>query len=174
MSAHFDVKQIQFFALEQWPVTVCAWRGCCIEVFARAEHSVAECLATISEAGLSLSKDADHQGAAARMRALDECLARYTFAGHEKAARKRIAEWGRIHDNRAGLAHGRIKATGDGITINHRTFGLKGGPASFTSNFSRMDMLAMLAELEQAQRLLHSHLGQIKAHVSQAKPLPTP
>lgn len=174
MSAHFDVKQIQFFALEQWPVTVCAWRGCCIEVFARAENSVADCLAALGKAGIAIGKDANHQGAMARLRALDDCLARHTFAGHEKTARKRIAEWERICEKRAGLAHGRIKATHDGITIDHRAFGSKSGPVATTKDFSRIAMLEMLAEMEQAQHLLQSHLGQIKAHVAQAKRQPKP
>lgn len=174
MTAHFKVSDIGFFSLEQWPITVCAWRGCCIEVFARAEHSVADCLAVLGKAGIPLNKDAHHQGAAARLRALDECLSRYGFAGHEKTARKRIADWERIHENRAGLAHGRIKATDHGITLDHVAFAIKTGPVSSTRQFSRIAMLEMLAELEEAQGLLHSHLGQIKAHVAQAKAKPAP
>ena len=93
MSVHFDVSKISFFGLDDWSVAVCAWRGCCLEVFARGEQSVADCIEALEGAGLALNKDAFHPGAATRLRALDECLTQYSFGGHEKATRKRIAKW---------------------------------------------------------------------------------
>ncbi|ODS60169.1 MAG: hypothetical protein ABS48_01150 [Erythrobacter sp. SCN 68-10] len=166
MAALFTVSEIGFFSLEHWPITVCAWRGCCIEVFARAEHSVADCLEHLAQAGLKLGRDAAHQGAVARLRALDDCLGRYTFSGHEKHARKHIAEWQKLCEKRTYLAHAKLKATKTGITINHLDFAKRevASPVALT----RVAMLELLAELEEGQRLLHSHLGQIKAHAARA------
>lgn len=170
MSAHFQVSDVGFFSLEHWPITVCAWRGCCIEVFARAEHSVADCLEHLRQAGLELGKDASHQGAVARLRALDDCLAAYTFAGHETHARKHIGAWQKLCEQRAYLAHAKMKATKAGIAINHFEFASKPRETSPPKALGRVEMLELLAELEQGQRLLHSHLGQIKAHAAKAKP----
>jgi hypothetical protein len=172
MSAHFNVKEIGFFSLEQWPVTVCAWRGCCIEVFARAEHSVAECLEALQSAGLSLSKDAYHPGAAARLRALDDCLTRYTFEGQERTARKRIAQWQKLSEIRLYLAHARLVATSNGITIHHITFDGKGRDTLPKRTLTQPEMLALLRELEEAHHLLRTQLGQIRARVTLAIPVP--
>lgn len=170
MSAHFQVSEIGFFSLEQWPVTVCAWRGCCIEVFARAEHSVADCLDVLEKAGLGLTKDAHHLGAVARLRALDECLSRYTFAGHEKAARKRIEDWQKHCDSRNFLAHAKLKATQNGIAIEPIKLEIRKDMAPPPKALTRIEMLELLASLERSQQLLHHQLGQIKALAGTAKP----
>ncbi len=174
MSAHFKVSEIGFFSLENWPVTVCAWRGCCIEVFARAEHSVADCIEVLRAAGLSLSKEAFHPGAATRLRALDECLARYEFAGHEKTTRKRIAQWQKLWERRSYLAHARLVATSTGIAIHLVTFDGKQGNAHPPTVLSQFEMLELLQELEEMHLILRSHIGQIKARVAEAKPIPSP
>lgn len=171
MSAHFNLNEIEFFSLEQWPVTVCAWRGCCIEVFARAEHSVADCLDVLRLAGLSLGKDAQHLGAVARLRALDDCLSRYSFAGHEKKARKRLENWQKQCESRTYLAHAKLKATQSGITIQAINLGSKKGAAAPPKALTRIEMLEFLAELEQAQLLLHQQLGHIRALAATAKPI---
>lgn len=171
MSAHFDIKATGFFSLDQWPVTVCAWRGCCIEVFSRAEHSVADCLRTLEEAGVSLGKDARHPFAGTRLKALADCIARHDFGGHGKAALKRIGEWERLWDTRAFLAHGEVKATAHGIAIRHITFDGKAEKRLPPKQISRFEMLGLLAEMENAQKLLHHQLGQIKAMAGTVKPL---
>lgn len=171
MSAHFKVSEIGFFSLENWPVTVCAWRGCCIEVFARAEHSVADCIEVLRKAGVSLSKDAQHQGAVARLRALDDCLARHTFDGHEKKARKRIEDWQKQCESRTYLAHGKLKATRSGIDIEPIQIGIKKASVPPPKSLTRMGMLEFLADLEHAQLLLHQQLGHIKAGAAKAKPI---
>lgn len=170
MSARFDVSKISFFGLDDWSVAVCAWRGCCIEVFARAEHSVADCLASLHKANLKLSKDATHQGAVARLRALDQCLTRYTFDGHEMHARKIIAAWQTLCEQRSYLAHAKLKATKAGITINHIDFAKR--DVTVPRTLTRGEMLVLLAELERGCGLLHSHLGQIKARAAQAIAVP--
>jgi len=171
MSAHFDFSKISFFGLDDWSVAVCAWRGCCIEVFSRAEHSVADCLSTLQAVGLSLSSEAHHQGAVARLRALNDCMSHYTFGGHENMARKRIEDWQKLCETRTLLAHGKVKATQAGITIQPVTIPRTKGPVIAPRSFSRVGMLELLAELEQSQVLLHQQLGHIKAFAAIAKPL---
>ena len=111
MSVHFDVSKISFFGLDEWSVAVCAWRGCCLEVFARAEHSVADCLRALEFAGLAVGKDGHHPFAATRLKALNACIASHDFGGHGKTAQARIGRWDKVHELRAYLAHGEIKAT---------------------------------------------------------------
>jgi hypothetical protein len=171
MSAHFKVSEIGFFSLDHWLVTVCAWRGCCIEVFSRAEHSVADCLDVLRVAGLGLSKDAQHQGAVARLRALDDCLSRFSFVGHEKKARQRIETWQKLCENRTFLAHAKLTATKIGITIEPINLAPKKEVATPPKALTRIEMLEFLAELEQAQMLLHQQLGHIKAKAAEATPI---
>jgi hypothetical protein len=170
MSVHFDVNKISFFGLDDWSVAVCAWRGCCIEVFSRAEHSVADCLKTLEAAGLKLSNDAYHQGAVARLRALSDCMSSHTFGGHEKGTRKRIESWQKLCEKRTMLAHGKVKATQNGITIEPVSIPSKKGPVIAPMSLSRVGMLEFLADLEQSQLLLHQQLGHIKALATKAKP----
>lgn len=173
MSAHFHISEIEFFSLEQWPVTVCAWRGCCLEIFARAEHSVADCLEVLEQAGLGLTKDARQQCAVARLRALDDCLSRYTFAGHEKTARKRIEDWQKHSESRNFLAHAKLNATQAGIAIEPIKLAIRNDMAPPPTTLTRIEMLEFLAGLERSQRLLHHQLGQIRALAAEAKPIPS-
>jgi hypothetical protein len=171
MSVHFDVSKISFFGLDEWSVAVCAWRGCCIEVFARAEHSVAECILALEAAGIRLSNEAHHPGAVARLRALDECLLAYDFQGHEKMARHRIAAWQEHCDMRTLLAHGKLKAIQTGLRVEPITISVRKGETATPKSFSRFEMLELLADLERCQLLLHQQLGHIKALAGTAKPV---
>jgi hypothetical protein len=171
MSAHFNVNETGFFSLEHWPVTVCAWRGCCIEVFARAEHSVADCLRVIAKAGVVVGKDAFNPFAGNRLKALRTCIAAHDFGGHGNAALRRIEEWERVYEVRAHLAHGEVKATTDGIIVKHITFDGKVETQHPPKTYSRLDMLETLADIEKAQKALHHQLGQIKALAAKAAPL---
>ena len=170
MTAHFDVSKISFFALDEWPVAVCAWRGCCIEVFARAEHSVADCLRKLNAAGVALGRDAHHTFASTRLKTLAQCIAQHDFGGHGKTALNRIAAWEKVYEIRAPLAHGEIKPTANGITIRHIAFDGKAEKQLPIRQMSRLEMLEALAEMEEAQRQLHHQLGQIKALAAKAKP----
>ncbi|MCL9982162.1 MAG: hypothetical protein NBV60_03290 [Erythrobacter sp.] len=171
MTAHFNVNEIGFFSLEQWPVTVCAWRGCCIEVFARAEHSVAECLRALGKAGVAVGKDAHSPFAATRLKCLSTAIRRYDFGRHGKVALERIETWERVYEVRASLAHGRIKATRNGIAIIPVALdGKAEGPAP-PRQISKLNMLKVLAEIEQAQIGLHQQLGQIKVLAPKALPI---
>lgn len=173
MSVHFDVSKISFFGLDDWSVAVCAWRGCCLEVFARAEHSMADCLGTLAKAGVPLGKDARNPFAGNRIKALQASIARADFGGHGKAALKRIEDWERIYQSRAPLAHAEIKATAHGISVNHVTFDGKAEKRHPPKNYTRIEMLEMLANIETAQKALHHQLGQIKAlALKRTKPSP--
>ena len=170
MSVHFDVSKISFFGLDDWSVAVCAWRGCCLEVFARAEHSVADCLRALEKAGIAVGKDARNPFAATRLRALSACIASHDFGGHGKVARTRISRWEKVHELRAYLAHGTVKASGSGVVIQHTTYDGKAETCLPPRQLSRIEMLTVLAELEEVQTLLHHQLGQIKALAAKAKP----
>lgn len=164
MSAHFDVSKISFFGLDDWTVAVCAWRGCCIEVFARAEHSVADCLRTLAGAGVPLGKEALNPFGGNRLKALRACITAQGFGGHGKAALRRIEEWERIYEARAPLAHAAVKATPHGISVSHITFDGKAETRHPPKTYTRLEMLEILANIEAAQKALHHQLGQIKAH----------
>lgn len=163
MSVHFDVSKISFFGLDEWSVAVCAWRGCCIEVFSRAEHSVADCLRTLEKAEVTLGKDARHSFASHRLKALAACIKSQPFGRHGKNALVRIGQWERVYETRAVLAHGEIKASARGVEIKHITFDGKSEKQLPAKQMSRVEMLEALADMETAQRLLHQQLGQIKA-----------
>jgi hypothetical protein len=169
MSVHFDISKISFFGLDEWSVAVCAWRGCCLEVFARAEHSVAGCLRALEASGVQLTRDARHSFASTRLKALATCIKSRPFGGHEKTALARIDQWERVYENRAFLAHGTINATPQGITITLVTFDGKAEKQILIKQMSRIEMLGALAEMEEAQKLLHNQLGQIKALASKNK-----
>jgi hypothetical protein len=172
MSAHFDVSKISFFGLDEWSVAVCAWRGCCLEVFGRAEHSVADCLRELEKAGVATGKDARSPFASARLKALNACIARHDFGGHGKTAMARIAGWESVCELRAYLAHGTVSATKHGVSIQHSVYEGKVERRLPPRQMSRLDMIEALAELERAQMLLHQQLGHIKAAGASAKPMP--
>lgn len=171
MSAHFDVNKISFFGLDDWSVAVCAWRGCCLEVFARAEHSVADCLRALENAGVTVGREARHPFAGTRIKALGACITSHDFGGHGKAAQTRINRWEKVHELRAYLAHGTVKAAGTGAVIQHTTYDGKTENRLAPRQLSRIEMLTILAELEEVQSQLHQQLGHIKALASKAKPL---
>lgn len=172
MSVHFDVSKISFFGLDDWSVAVCAWRGCCLEVFARAEHSVADCLRVLASTGMPLGKDALNPFGGNRLKALRTCIAAQGFGGHGKAALRRIEEWERVYEVRAPLAHAEIKATAHGIIISHITFDGKAETRHPPVTYTQPEMLEILAKIEAAQKSLHHQLGQIKAMALKKKPDP--
>ena len=122
--------------------------------------------------GIPLAKDARHTFAATRLKGLAGCIKGQSFGGHGKAALLRIARWQEIYETRAFLAHGEIKATPQGIAIRHITFSGGTEKQPPIKVMTRIEMLEALAEMEEAQRLLHHQLGQIKAMVAKNKPNP--
>lgn len=138
-----------------------------MEVFARAEHSVADCLRSLENAGIATGKDAHNPFAATRLKALATCIRGHDFAKHGDLALMRIAEWERVYEVRAFLAHGKITATAGGISISHITFDGNAEHRAPAKQLTRFDMLAELAAIEAAQKSLHQQLGQIKARARQ-------
>ncbi|TAD81808.1 MAG: hypothetical protein EAY70_04415, partial [Sphingomonadales bacterium] len=91
------------------------------------------------------------------------CIKSQPFGGHGKAALARIAQWEQVYETRAFLAHGKIEATPQGITIRLITFDGKAEKQLPVKQMSRLEMLQALAEMEEAQTRFHHQLGQIKA-----------
>ena len=59
----FDAQDVN------WDITATAWRGAVLEVFARADVAVDECIAAVREAGRDLAPQAHDSDVANRMRA---------------------------------------------------------------------------------------------------------
>ena len=85
-------------------------------------------------------------------------------------AERRLDAWERIYETRAYLAHGQTRARPDGIVIDLLTFDGKTEKRMPPKHISQMNMLKALAEIEQAQRLMHQQLGHIRALAPAAKP----
>jgi hypothetical protein len=117
-----------------------------------------------------VGRDAHHAFPSGRLKALAACIGRTDFGGHGKATLRRIAEWEKVHEVRAFLAHGTITPTSGGLTIRHSGFDGKTETRHPPRRLSRLEMLEMLAELERAQTRLHHQLGQIKALAARKKP----
>lgn len=168
MSFHFNPEKAGVVSPEQWPVTVCAWRGCCIEVFAQGEHSVADCLNALEIAGIMLPGDARSPAPITRLRGLKACIESHDFGKQGELARQLIDQWENVCKQRASLAHGRIKATADGVIIEHRVFDGKTESPHPPERLSRLDMLISLQEISRAQQLLQQQLRQIEALAADA------
>ena len=172
MTALFHVRELGITQDTLCPITMWAWRGCCIEVFSMAEHSVADCLISLEQAGVHIGKQARNPSASKRLKALSACIKDNGFGGHGKAALKCIAEWERVYERRALLAHGHITATAEGLTIRHITYDGTNETRLEPRPFSRDEMRDALAEIKAAQKALHDQLGQIKSSAKHAKPSP--
>ncbi len=171
MSAHFNVNEIGFISEDLWLVTASAWRGACIEVFARAEYSVADCLNALETAKIPFGKDGRSPSALTRLRALDACIASNSFGQHGELARTRIADWLHIYETRASMAHGRISVTPKGVTIRHRNFNGREEIRATARHLTRIEMFEVMVDMDRKQRLLHQQLGHIKALAPTAKPI---
>jgi hypothetical protein len=86
-------------------------------------------------------------------------------------AERRLDAWERIYETRAYLAHGQTRARPDGIVIDLLSFDGKTEKRMPPKHISQMNMLKALAQIEQAQRLMHQQLGHIRALAPAAKPL---
>lgn len=146
-----------------WEATAFAWRGCCLEIFARGEASIDDCLSVLEEQQLPLGSDLHHPGAVSRTRALSVFLETHKFSEHCAAAIKRIADWSTATIDRPCLAHGKMVATAAGVTIRASSHDGKSRTTSPARQFTRFEMLALLVSLDRAQTRLHQQLGQVKA-----------
>ena len=146
-----------------WEITALAWRGTILDLFARAEYSIDECLAQLREAGFDPGPDIHHPGARTRNRALSDLLERDSFTGHAPSCIKKLASWRGLLKQRAMIAHGEMTVTAQGASFRYREHRGKSGAVPHDITLTRMEMLALLARLRADQLRLHQQLGQIKA-----------
>lgn len=151
-----------------WPITVAAWRGSCLEVFSRAERSVDDIISALEESGRDLGPDAHHVGAAARLRALKTYLETHELRGHEKACVRFLEQWTELCRHRAALAHGEMKAGPQGAKLTFRPHDGKRQLDPVSAHFDQIEMVVLLKQLADMQSRLHGQLGQIKAAIRRA------
>ena len=139
-----------------------AWRGACLELFARIELDVGETLDAITTRKLALDKEAVHPGAKARYRSLAGALKIHPLGRHAQSTVRRLEEWCELHEDRVWLAHGRFRALTDGLSIELVTYDGKSRNAPDPVVLTRMDMLTKLTKLSACATSLHGQLGQIR------------
>lgn len=144
-------------------IVVCAWRGACLELFARAERAIAYTLDTICASGIAGKRPKALALPVQRIDALAAALAVLsTDHRHARLASERFAAFQALYDHRAWLAHGTFRTTATGFTV--RGFRYKTGKRDEAppAHHTMFDMLALLTELDQAVRLLAGALGQVR------------
>lgn len=146
-----------------WEITALAWRGTILDLFARAERSIDECLAQLKEAGFDPGPDTHHPGARARSRALSELLKRETFTQHAPICIEMLEEWRALLDQRGMIAHGEMSVLENGASFRYLEHRGKKGAVPHNETLTKMEMLALLSRLRVDQQRLHQQLGQIKA-----------
>lgn len=172
MAAMFHVREIELPSDAPCPIAAWAWRGCCLELFSRGEHAVAECIGALADAGIPLGKNAYNPFAVQRLRALRTCLTTHAFGGHERFALKLLESWEELCEERNWLAHALIEPTGDGIIARHISFDGKVEKQWPPRIRTRLEMRELLLKVESTQIRLLNQLGQIKAAIRQIKPDP--
>lgn len=144
-------------------IVVCAWRGACLELFARAERAIADTLDMICASGIAGERPKIEAIPLQRSEALAHALAvlapKHSSA---KLAVGRFDDFQTLYANRAWLAHGTFRTTAAGFTV--RGFRYKSGKRDEYPPVHRtmFDMLALLSELNTAVRLLATALGQVR------------
>ena len=150
--------------MPDWHVTAFAWRGACLDIFSRAEHSIDDCLEVLEGSGGDLGQNAHHHFSAARANALRDFLAeRSSFTAHAKPCVEMLDEWCALMQQRVLVAHGRMAVSDIGLTLRYREHRGKKGVTTHEQSFSRLEMLGFLKRISEVQRRLHMQLGQIKA-----------
>lgn len=153
----FDAQDVN------WDITATAWRGAVLEVFARADVAVDECIAALSRAGRDLGAQAHDRDVANRMRALARFLEAQNFSGPSRACIATLAQWCDDLPHRDLLARGAVSLTRDGVQVRLRRFGGDTQPKDMSASYSRLEMLVLLKRLGQSQLLLAQQLSQIMA-----------
>ena len=154
----FDAQDVN------WDITATAWRGAVLEVFARADVAVDECIAALGQAGGDLGAQAHDRDVANRMRALARFLEAQNFSGPSRACIATLAQWCDDLPRRDLLAQGAVSLTHDGVQVRLRRFEGDAQPKVMSARYSRLEMLALLKRLGQSQLVLAQQLGQIMAH----------
>lgn len=153
---------IRFVAHTALPYSSRQWRGDMLDRYARAEHTIFLCIRALFANGVPLPKEAYHDGAKTRLRALIATLESNDFGKHGSAALNNLAQLIDKSDGRTCLAHGVIKDVVGGVEIEWvRPLGP--GTIRFERrSLSREQMNAELAALDKLQRDISSQLGKIR------------
>ena len=153
----FDTQDVN------WEITATAWRGAVLEVFARADVAVYECIAVLGREAHDLGAAVHDGEAATRMRALARFLEAQNFSGPSRACIATLAQWCDDIPRRRLLADGTMSLTREGVHVRSRQFGGDGQPEEMSARYSRVEMLVLLKRLGQSQILLQQQLAQITA-----------
>lgn len=172
MSFVFAQLHLSQSANANWRATAAAWRGCCLEIFSRAERSIDNCIAQLETQGRSIGHDAHHPGARSRHRALQDYLASEPFTPHCGAAVRKLAEWETIVSDRPWIAHGEMIVEPSGVRFRLAAHDGKPALPATPRSFDRFAMLALLRRADAAQWALHDQLGQIGAAARRIGPQP--
>lgn len=147
-----------------------AWRGRCLEAFARAEEAVTEALLVMAETERGNAIRLQHL-VGQRFDELTTALAEGgAFAGESKAATGALATFRQHDDLRAFLCHGVAKVTLDKHgrwTVVMRVLALRTRKAARTHRAVEQDEAAQLADqLAKASQKVRSHLKHLRAKVA--------
>jgi hypothetical protein len=138
------------------------WRGAAIDQFARLEATALRSLTELGAAGISKNKAADFV-AWHRFARLRTILADARCAPVNRGPMALLDLLESEHDLRTALAHGRMKATANGIALTWHA-AEKGDWNQKTQHLTWIQALAALRRLDKLQRDLASQLGQVKRH----------
>ncbi len=170
MSFSFAPPRVPPVSSMGWQATAAAWRGCCLEVFSRAEHSIDDCITELEVRGRCVGRDSHHPGAKGRLKALVEYLEREPFSPHCRESIRKLCAWEEKWDDRLWFAHGRMNVAPGQITLSLTTHDGKTRSKRRDRSFDRFAMLAVLTEIDAAEHALRIQLGQIRAAARRSVP----
>ena len=171
MTIPIKASEFEFeIGLPNYDIMTCAWRGACIELFARVEREIVDCLETLGRTGYSIDGKARHEAPKIRLRALKTILEQSSFDGHSKPALKKLDEWLDLLDARDWIVHGSFAMKSTEVRVDHFKYKKQVRTDTPTLNVNLAEMMGLLARFDKGQRELHQALGQIKASASRSKP----
>lgn len=140
-----------------------------MEVFARAEVAVDECLLTLEAAGIPPDAEARHPGARMRARSLRNTLDGADPGPHAKAAIRTLDAWMDLQDDRTWIAHGVFRVRRDGLRIEWRdpTGRRADCPPLYLTRF---DMLERLQTFDRHADQLRQMLGRVRRALRDLQP----
>jgi hypothetical protein len=157
MSAPIDHRS--FSVEDDFILCAAVWRGTMLDRYARCEALVLKCLLALRDAGFPLSSDAFSDGAKTRLRSLIRFLDDENFGGRAKAAHRHLNLLLLCTDDRAGLAHGRMRKHCGQLLIEW--YRCRGPLKEEQRRLSPAAMLDELARLDKLSRDLSSEIGQV-------------
>ena len=136
------------------------WRGAAIDLFAALEEIALACFIALDAADEAKSKASDFV-AWPRFERLATVLADDRFRPWNRKALQLLKRIECEHELRTALAHGRMKATGAGMTLKWKTLD-NGAWQPRIKTLSWLEALGALHRLDELQQTLSSQLGQIR------------